>query len=67
MASKSHHIELMRMPKMTKNTAAKRLDEARDKLLLVMRQCKDLTPAEATALFKLSNDIFRMRTKVERG
>jgi hypothetical protein len=55
------------MAKMTKNTAAKRLDEARSKVLLVMRECTDLTPAEATALFKLSNDIFRMRTKVKRG
>lgn len=55
------------MAKMTKPQAIRRLDEARSKVLNVMRQCKDLSTSDSTALFKLSNDLLRMANKIKRG
>ncbi len=53
--------------KMTRNQAVKRVDEARSKLLRVMRECSDLSPNDSTAVFKLSNDLHRMAVKIKRG
>jgi len=54
------------MPKLTRTQAQKRLDEARDKVLLVMRNYSNLSAKESTDLFKLSNDILRLSTRIYR-
>lgn len=51
--------------KMSKAMALRRVDEARSKLLRVMRFA-DLTPKESTDLFKLSNEIHRFGTKLKK-
>jgi hypothetical protein len=50
--------------KMSKAMARKRIDEARAKLLRVMRYA-DLEPRQSMDLFKLTNDIHRFGNKLK--